>query len=76
MKLTKQIEGSVTPEEASGALVFKVTGPEYPNGQEFTIGLGGFELDRATGKYVLTLKDIAVGTYTGKKPRKISTETP
>ena len=61
--LKKTIKGSVTPEEADGALTFTVTGPEYPNGKIFTIGKDNFKYNADTKEYVLELDGIAVGTY-------------
>ena len=63
LKITKTIKGTVTPEEADGLLKFTVTGPEYPNGQEFTIGQGGFDYDDTTKIYTLTLDGIKTGAY-------------
>nr|MCR4813902.1 hypothetical protein [Lachnospiraceae bacterium] len=70
LKITKTIKGSVTPEEADGLLKFTVTGPEYPNGQEFTIGQGGFDYDATTKVYTLTLDGIKAGKYTVEETTK------
>ena len=65
LKIEKTIKGSVTPEEAAGLLVFTITGPEYPNGQTFTIkkgdGTTAFKYDEAGKKYILELQTIKAG---------------
>ena len=68
--ITKTLEGDVTPEEAEGALEFKVTAPD---GTETTYTLADFTKD-ASGKYTLTIQDILVGTYTVQETKKDITD--
>jgi hypothetical protein len=80
LELTKTIEGDLTAAEIAGDLTFVVTTKVEEGGEEKTKYLGkdgelhddeqiltvgeDFTLDEETGKYVLTIKNVAPGGYT------------
>ena len=62
LKITKTIEGDLTPSEIAGDLTFKVTGPDGKEVGTYTVGNDFTKT--AEGKYELTISGVEVGNYT------------
>ena len=60
LTITKTFAGDLPEKDRPESLKVKVTGPEYPNGEEKSLTKG----EATTAAYTLTLQNIAVGEYT------------